>query len=170
MYSHTMITNAGASTNNRGRSSKVSTFCFNSSRQRPVMPTQSFNKNKYSKLLIQALPRVIETKKQHREALELAVSLIDKGTKRSPEETAILTLISILIEHYETNKILASSKSTGLDALKHLMEANSHSAKDLWKLADKAVVSKILAGERAISKNVARSLASFYSVPVSIFI
>lgn len=134
------------------------------------MAKKDFDQKKYSELLIQALPRVIETKKDHEEAFALAVSLIDKAEERSSEETALLKLLTILIENYETNKFMLHERTSGLDALKHLMEANHHSAKDLWTFADKAVVSKILAGERAISKNVARALAGFYNVPVSVFI
>lgn len=134
------------------------------------MSKKEFNHKKYSELLTQALPRVIETKTDHEEAFALAVSLIDKGESRSVEETALLKLLTVLVENYESKKFMLSERTSGLDALKHLMEANNHTAKDLWPFADKAVISKILAGERTISKNVARALAGFYNVPVSVFI
>jgi HTH-type transcriptional regulator / antitoxin HigA len=134
------------------------------------MSKKTFDKERYAELLMQALPRVIETKKEHEEAFAVAVSLIDKGAKRSVEETKLLSLVTVLIETYETNKVMVGGKSSALDTLKHLMEANGHSAKDLWVLADKAVISKILAGERAISKNVAKALGAFYNVPISVFI
>lgn len=122
-------------------------------------------------MLIQALPRVIESKSDHEKAFALAVSLIDKADNRSAEETALLRLLSVLIESYESKKFMpAADDASGVDALKHLMESNGHTAKDLWAFADKAVISKILAGDRAISKNFAKALAAFYSVPASVFI
>jgi HTH-type transcriptional regulator / antitoxin HigA len=134
------------------------------------MSKKSFDKQRYAKLLMQALPCVIETKKEHDEAFALAVMLIDKGAQRTMEETKLLALMTVLIENYEIKKAMAGGKASALDTLKHLMEANGHTAKDLWDLADKAVISKILAGERSISKNVARALGAFYNVPVSVFI
>ncbi|MBI4533888.1 MAG: transcriptional regulator [Candidatus Melainabacteria bacterium] len=135
------------------------------------MSTIALNQRKYKRLISQQLPHVIESKEEHEKALNLVYELMTKGTTRSPEETALLKLLNVLISDYERRlNLFPTDDVSPLDVLRHLMESNNHTAKDLWGIADKAVISKILSAERSISKSVAKGLAEFYNVPAGLFI
>jgi HTH-type transcriptional regulator/antitoxin HigA len=126
---------------------------------------------KYRNLLGHCLPRVIETKGQHEYMLNRLEELMSDENK-TPEEIELAKLIGTLIEAYE-NKHYAidTSKVTPLRRLKHLMEANGHRPKDLWEvIGDKGTLSKILNGERQISKAQAKRLAVFYHASPAFFI
>ncbi len=135
------------------------------------MNNTAVNEQKYRELISRNLPRVIETQEEHEQALSLSYKLIENGNERTPEETAFLKLLTVLISDYERKlNLFPADEVSPLDVLKHLMESNGHAAKDLWGVADKAVISKILNAERSISKSVAKALSDFYNVPVSVFI
>jgi HTH-type transcriptional regulator/antitoxin HigA len=126
----------------------------------------------YAALLKKYCPRVIETKRDYRRMCKQASELLLLGDEISEEEILIVKLLGTLIQAYEREHFnFGTEDVTPLRVLKHLMEANEHTARDLWDvIADKGTISKILSGQRSISKAQAKKLAAFYHVTPALFI
>lgn len=126
----------------------------------------------YGELLAKYCPRVIQSERQYKRVRKQARELIFLGSAINPAQVEIAKLLGILIQIYEREHYhVDTSKVTPLRKLKHLMESNGHRAKDLWDvIGDKGTVSKILSGERQISKAHAQRLAAFYHVTPALFI
>jgi antitoxin component HigA of HigAB toxin-antitoxin module len=70
---------------------------------------------------------------------------------------------------YSMNAELAST--TGLDVLKHLLEANDLNASDLGRiLGQRELGSKILRGGRQISRSHAKALGKRFALPAETFL
>lgn len=123
-------------------------------------------------LLADYLRAVIQTPTDYERAMNLVSKLLDRGTSRSVTETAFLKVLSEVVSAYEEKlKLFNLGETTPRSILKHLMEANGHTAKDIWLVVgDKGTVSRILNGKRTISKEAAKRLSGFYHVPLSLFI
>ncbi|MGE3557285.1 MAG: type II toxin-antitoxin system HigA family antitoxin [Candidatus Obscuribacterales bacterium] len=133
------------------------------------MTSAVLNESKYKKLISQHPPRVIETEADYDRSLALVNELMVKSNCTA-EETELLKLMVLVVAAYEEKLNLFPGEVDPVDMLKHLMDANDHTQKDLWPIADKAIISKVLSGERAISKSLAKRLADFYNVSVSVFV
>ena len=59
------------------------------------------NRRKYAELLSSTLPRIIENKTELRQVSESIQPLLDKGTRRTPEEEALCRLLLRLIDDYQ---------------------------------------------------------------------
>lgn len=128
------------------------------------------NREKYRKLLGACLPQVIENSAEHKEMLHKAETLMLKGESLTEEEKMLLKLIVSLVQQYEKSKY-PIPPAAPLEVLEYLMEERQHTAKDLWKvLGDKSAVSRILSGERQISKEQCKRLVEFYRVSPAVFI
>jgi HTH-type transcriptional regulator / antitoxin HigA len=127
--------------------------------------------DEYRVLLDTNLPRVITTARQHKLMSKRAEELMVKGDRRSAAETEFLKLIVSLIEAWE-NHIDLPPKATPVEVLHFLMEARGHTPKDLESSVgmDKSLLSNVLKGQREISKEMAKKLASFYRVSPAVFI
>jgi antitoxin component HigA of HigAB toxin-antitoxin module len=95
--------------------------------------------------------------------------------KRSADQNDYLETLILLSESYEATEIadaLDRSKSSGLDALKYLMQARQMKQADLAKLLKIGVsaVSMILSGDRPITADHARNLAKHFGVSPAAFI
>jgi HTH-type transcriptional regulator / antitoxin HigA len=130
--------------------------------------TAALNKAEYMQLLDIALPRVINSKKEHAAMLAKAEELMIK-TERSRAETELLKLIVSLIETWE-RQVSVPAEATPADVLKYLMEQRAHKPKDLAGIVDKSLLHNILNGSRDISKELAKKLAVFYDVSPAVFI
>ena len=129
------------------------------------------NPKKYAALLVRALPTAIETEKEHKRALNVVESLMDKGETLSPEEDALLKLLVRLIQSFEDDRYPAGDTSTPASILQTLMEQRSLTHKDVWRLfGSKGVASEVLNGKRAISKTHAKALAEFFHVDAGLFL
>lgn len=130
------------------------------------------DERKYAKLLAARLPRMISNNEEHARLMADVQALIIRGPELSLEERELLSLLATLIEQYESKQnYFAEFPVSPIDVLEHMMDAHGHTAKDLWGiLADKGTVSKILSGERSISKAQAKKLAALYHVSASLFI
>lgn len=82
-----------------------------------------------------------------------------------------LETLTILLEAYEdTHAPLGDTDTSGLDALRYLLEANDMSASDLGRLlGDRALGSRILRGERGLSKAHIRTLCARFRVAPDLF-
>lgn len=127
---------------------------------------------KYALLLGKYLPRVIETEAQYRRARKELRKFLLAGDNLAQEEVDFVKLLGLVIEDYEDrNYKIDVSEVTPLRKLKYLMGEHGHKAKDLWGVvADKGTISKILSGQRAISKAHAKRLAVLYHVTPAVFI
>src|SRR5437899_11797701 len=74
---------------------------------------------RYRKLVSQAAPVVIETEAENERALAAIEKLMRKGDRRTPEEQALLKLLSHLVEQFEsrTYPIEASSPAEIIEFL-----------------------------------------------------
>ena len=97
--------------------------------------------------------------------------LFEKGEERlSPEESALLETMAILIQAYDDRHHPLPTVLPN-EMLAYLMEASGRTVKDLLPvLGTRGRVSEILSGKRSISKVQARRLASVFHVTADLFI
>jgi HTH-type transcriptional regulator/antitoxin HigA len=133
---------------------------------------ETLDEKRYARLLAKASPRVIRTEEERERALAIVESLIEKGeSKMTPEEDALLDLLTNLIRDYEAQAYPPRAPSQPHAMVAFLLEQRGLTARDLWPVVgSKGRVSETLAGKRAISKEQAKKLAAFFQVSVSLFI
>jgi antitoxin component HigA of HigAB toxin-antitoxin module len=95
--------------------------------------------------------------------------------KRTKDQNDYLETLLLLTEAYEAEEIddaLDQSKSSGVDALRYLMDAHEMSQVQLAKLlkVGTSAVSMILSGDRPITADHARNLAKHFSVSPAAFL
>ena len=122
----------------------------------------------YADLLAHALPRVIETDAEN-ERMIAELERLDALARKTPEEASRAELLTLLVERHENRYDLGHAEP--LEALKALMEDRGLRQRDLIAVfGSSSVTSDVLTGKRGISKQHARGLAEFFSVPVGLFI
>lgn len=122
----------------------------------------------YAGLLAHALPRVIETDGEN-ERMIAELERLDSLLSKTAEEESLAELLTMLVERFEARYDLGSAAP--LDALKSLMEDRGLRQRDLIPVfGSSSVASDVLTGKRGISKQHARRLAEFFSVPAGIFV
>jgi len=116
------------------------------------------------------LLKPIRNEQEHEQMTELANALTNHlhGDADNPL-TDLLGVLSCLIGKWESRQVTVPSAEPR-EVLRHLLETNGLKQKDLADIASPTVVSDILAGRRAISKNVAKALAVRFRTDVSVFI
>jgi HTH-type transcriptional regulator/antitoxin HigA len=134
--------------------------------------TTGFDMKRYGRLLAKASPRVIATDQERDRAVAIVESLMEKGGRNlTPEEDALLSLVSNLIRDYEAGVYPPRVKSKPHQMVAFLLEQRGLSSKDLWPVVgSKGRVSEILSGKRDISKQQAKTLAEFFHVRADLFI
>jgi HTH-type transcriptional regulator/antitoxin HigA len=127
---------------------------------------------RYGRLLAKAAPRVIATEEENGRAFAIVESLLEKGERgMTPEEDALLDLLTNLIRGYEAAAYPRPEKSSPREMLAYLLKQRGLAPKDLWPvIGSKSRVSEILAGRRAISKKQSKKLAEFFRVRAGLFI
>jgi HTH-type transcriptional regulator/antitoxin HigA len=131
--------------------------------------TITFNRDIYGALLARYQPKVIITEEENEQALALAQE-IEHRKNRTIEEEELLELLITLIEKFE-EKHYPILQGKPQDTLRHLLEENNLKQEDLVEiLGSRGVISKIVNGERMISKAQAKALAKFFNVDVGLFI
>jgi len=117
------------------------------------------------------LPFVIETEEQYERAIVITEQLFFKQDK-TKEEEQLLEVWSVLVEIYEEKTFQPGAVSTPVSVLTSLMEARSFTQADLVKagIATSGVVSEIVNGKRAISKQQAEQLAALFHVWPALFV
>ena len=123
----------------------------------------------YRKLLAKFLPRPIRNEAEHERVTQMLLDL-DEREDLSPEEDALAEVLTLLIEDYE-EKYHPLPRVSPSESLKALMEERGLKHKDVWPLlGNKGATTEILSGRRSISKAQAKRLATFFRVPVDLFI
>ena len=138
--------------------------------------TLTLNKKKYLKLLdtVQIIPKIIEDETEYEECLVVVEKLIAKKNNRTTEETALFRLLVKLIEDYE-EQVYALKDWSNLsphEILQHLLESSGTKQTDLIGIvsSSKGLISSIVNGKRAISKEQAKKLGAYFKVSPSLFI
>ena len=114
-------------------------------------------------------PRAIHTDAQLDEAVDVIDQLLEKSTLSTAEREYLDTL-STLIEAYERERIPMPSVS-GVDVLRHLMEANGLRQVDLLDVfPTRSVVSEVLSGSRELTLDHMRGLSRRFGLPIDAFV
>jgi HTH-type transcriptional regulator/antitoxin HigA len=116
------------------------------------------------------IPRPIHDKVDYENVLE--ISEVMAGHSLTPDQEDYFDLVCRLIEDYEKEQGLPAPKASGLDALRHLLEANDMSAADLARLlgVHRTLGGMILRGERGLTLAHVRALAERFKVSADLFL
>jgi HTH-type transcriptional regulator / antitoxin HigA len=110
---------------------------------------------------------------EYLELIELIEHITDTvdDLKNNPY-SALLDIAMTYADEWENEHVQLEDTSTPRDVLEFLIEQHALTQKDLERagIASQPVISKILKGERAISKAVAKKLAAYFAVNVSMFV
>jgi HTH-type transcriptional regulator/antitoxin HigA len=129
-----------------------------------------FDEKIYGNLLVNTLPKVIESEEECLRVEKIVGELLKKGSRLSPEEDKLLDLLSDLIENYE-DKVYPIENAPPSEMLKFLMRENNLKQSDLLDIfGSSGITSEVISGKRSISKTQAKKLAEFFKVSVEIFI
>ncbi len=115
-------------------------------------------------------PRPIHNETDYDNAIEMLDSIV--GFDLNPDQEDYLIVLTTLVGEYEDDHYsIDTSDATGLDALKYLLEQNHMTASDLGNLlGNRSLGSKILRGERQLSKAHLRTLAKRFNVDAGLFL
>ena len=124
-----------------------------------------------SELLLSDLPFVVKTEEQYDNALAISARLFFKQN-RTELEDQILDVWFLLIELYEQETFELGGSATPTSVLSTLMGAREFTQADLVRegIGSRGVVSEIVNGKRAISKEQAKKLAEVFNVSPALFI
>jgi len=114
-------------------------------------------------------PRVLHDEADYENVIEVIGAILARPSRTNGQEAYVETW-SILIEEYEaSHHAMDEAKVTGLDALNHLLEQHEMNGADLGRLlGNVSLGSKILRGERELSKAHMRVLADYFHVSPSL--
>jgi len=132
---------------------------------------RKINTRKYAQLLTETLPRPIETEAEYERALEVINRLMSKPEdKLTPEEDALLELLTQLVERYEERHYPIPDAPPHV-VIQFLMEDRGLQHKDLMPvLGSRGVTSEVINGKRRPSKTQVKALAEFFKLPPELFI
>jgi len=123
----------------------------------------------YSQLLAEVQPTVIKTEEEYDRIVDRVEQLLFREN-RSPEETALLDLLTLLISSYD-DQHYAIADCSGREVLLELMEDNGLKQSNLvGVIGSKGIVSEVINGKRDISKKQAQRLGKFFGLPYTIFL
>jgi len=130
------------------------------------MPTAT-----YEKLLAEVLPACIETEKQYEQIGRRFGDLLGKGKGRTPGETKLMRLLSLLVEDYDRRHAMPPDDSTPAELLQFLMEHSGKATAELLPVfGQRSHVNEALNGKRPISAEQARKLGKIFSVNPGLFV
>jgi HTH-type transcriptional regulator/antitoxin HigA len=134
------------------------------------MSVLALDERKYQKLVGEALPVVIRTKKEYRRLLGAVEELMERPeAEMTAEEGRLLELLGVLVEEYE-DRLHPLPKTEPHKMLAYVLKERGMRPSDLWGILPKSRVSEILSGKRSISKSQAKLLAELLRAPVELFI
>jgi antitoxin component HigA of HigAB toxin-antitoxin module len=133
--------------------------------------TKKFNSAIYGQLLIETIPKVIESQDEYDRIEAKFERLLDKGDERSAEEDMLFDLLASLLQDYEKRTLPRLEATSPISTLRFLMEQNNLHQTDLVEyFGSQGNVSQVLAGKRAISKGAAQKLSARFKVSTDIFL
>ena len=116
------------------------------------------------------LPRPIHDDVAYRNTVEVVDAMA--GHELTKDQEDYLELLSQLIETFEAATSPLGKKTSGIAALKYLLEENSMIGDDLGKLlgVDRSVAFKILKGRRRLTADHVKKLAARFKVTTDLFL
>lgn len=127
-------------------------------------------RKRWIKVLIDMYPLYpIQNEKDYQKALSAANTLIGKDLDVIARR--YLEVLTMLIEHYEQKHFdIETSDLTTIEILKYLCSENDLSASDLGRIfGDRTLGSKVLNGQRDLSKSHIAKLSKYFSVNPGLF-
>jgi HTH-type transcriptional regulator/antitoxin HigA len=125
----------------------------------------------YEQLLAEAVPARIETYEQYRDVGDRAAQLIRRARMRTPEETRLMRLLTVLIEDYDRRHSMPPDEALPAERLQFLMDHAGKVTADLLPVfGQRSHVNEALNGKRPISADQARKLGKMFSVNPGLFL
>jgi antitoxin component HigA of HigAB toxin-antitoxin module len=125
----------------------------------------------YENLLVDVLPRVIETDREYREIAGRFGELLGKGRSRTGVETKLMRLLGVLVEDYDRRHGLPPDDSTPAESLRFLLEHSGKTAADMLPVFhQRSHVNEALNGKRKISPEQAKRLGKMFSIKPALFL
>jgi HTH-type transcriptional regulator/antitoxin HigA len=116
------------------------------------------------------LLKPIRTKGDYNRAMHI-IEMLAGRTDLNNDQAAYLESLSILVEAYESEHYEIEPAGSPLQTLAFLLEENGLSGSDLGRiLGQRQLGSKILRGERDLSKAHIKTLAEYFAVDPSLFL
>ena len=133
--------------------------------------TVTVNRQKYVRLANRIVVKAIETEEEYDRMVDAVAHLMSKGEEnQSAEESALLETMASLIQAYDDSHH-PLPETPPSEMLAYLMESSGRTSKDLLPIfGTRGRVSEVLNGKRAISKEQAKKLGSFFKVSADLFI
>ncbi len=129
----------------------------------------------YQSLCVRMAPSYIETREQYHLAKDMILALMallrDKhiADEDAAEASRYMRVVAFFIDHYEQEQFPVA-RGTGIDALKYLIEANGlHQGSFEAEIGPQPVVSRILRGERKLTREHIEKLAKRFNVTPAVF-
>ena len=123
--------------------------------------------------LVQVMPpHAIMDDVQNDNTLEVIDRLMAQGKLTKGQALYLETLVQLVQAYEAQHHAIDTSDLSGLDSLKHLLQENAMNASDLARLlgVHASMGSKILRGERALTVDYLKKLASRFKVRPGLFI
>jgi HTH-type transcriptional regulator / antitoxin HigA len=141
------------------------------------------NEERYGEILRDLRPRIIDTPEEHERLLSVAETMMEKGEALSEEEREALALIVLLIEAFESQVMDDEGESEADEqedepeeapaphlALQRLMASHQVELHDIAPIfGTPRQAQEALDGTRPISRNQAKELGRYFSVPARLF-
>jgi len=130
---------------------------------------KNMSKN-YQGLLSLHMLRPIHDKVDYGNALEVLDALAGQSLGRDQED--YFEALSLFVEAYESAHLPGLPAKRGLSLLQHLVQENDMSAADLARLldVDRSLGVRMLNGDRNLTIDHLKKLASRFGVPVQLFL
>jgi HTH-type transcriptional regulator / antitoxin HigA len=130
--------------------------------------TPGFNDDEYRALLAANAPRPIESERDLPRLEEQIWDLLGVD-ERTPAQEAYLTLLSGLVERWESEHIVVPTVR-GIELVKALLVERSLHQKDLVPVfGTESIVSEVLSGKRELQAKHIEGLAEFFHVSPAAF-
>jgi len=112
-----------------------------------------------------------KTDKEYDKLVTLLDKLLDLPTSWKNEQVEdLIHYIGNLVEEYDEEHYAPQLKTTGINALKFLMEQHHLKQSDLPEIGSQSVVSEILHGKRALNIRQVKALSKRFGVTPEVFI
>lgn len=132
--------------------------------------TTEFNSEAYGQLLREVLPQVIKTEQEYDRVLPIVDRLVFKKDN-TPEEAALLNLLALLVETYETEHY-PMDESEPHEILQHILNSSDVTAEELIGVVGFTMgeVTDVLNGSRGITKEMATNLGELFKISRDLFL
>jgi HTH-type transcriptional regulator/antitoxin HigA len=127
---------------------------------------------RFEQLVEVMAPQAIRNKAQYRKVLDMVDRLMSRGKLTQGQALYLETLVQLVQAYEAEHHAIDVSDLGGLEALRHLLAENQMNASDLARLLGihASMGSKILKGERSLTVEHLRKLASRFKVRPELFI